>query len=203
MSATSFTAIDCQKLVQIVEPIARAHGAEVVDVELKTDRSGWVLRVTVEKLGAAAEKLSTEKAAIDLERCSDISKDLGPALDVADLIPASYNLEVGTPGLERALRGEEDYVRFAGEKAKLKLRSPAAGQSVVVGVLQGVVEGKVTLQEGSRSYEIPLADVASGHLVFEWPRGNTNKNGSSARGPAKQHLSNARAKRENENERKK
>jgi len=179
MAATSFTGVDRHKLAQIVEPIARAHGAELVEVELKTDRGGWVLRVTVEKLGAAAEKLSTEQAAIDLERCSDISKDLGPALDVADLIPASYNLEVGTPGLERALRGEEDYIRFAGQKAKLKLRVPAAGQSVIVGSLEGVDDGKVKLQEGSREYAISLADVTSGHLVFEWPPK------SPARGPSK------------------
>jgi ribosome maturation factor RimP len=74
-------------LDRVVEPIARAHGAEVVDMELRTERGSWVLRVYVEKAGAAAQNLSTRDAAVNLELCANVSRDLSPALDVADLIP--------------------------------------------------------------------------------------------------------------------
>jgi ribosome maturation factor RimP len=159
--------IDRDALLRVVEPVVRAHGAELVDVELKPDQHGWVLRVFVEKAGSAANKLSTRDAAVDLELCADVSRDLSPALDVVDLIPHAYNLEVGSPGIERPLRGAEDYVRFAGQKAKLRLQEPVAGQRVVVGVLQGTADGHVRVADGSRQYDIPLASIERARLVFE------------------------------------
>ena len=82
--------IDRDALLRVVEPVVRAHGAEVVDIELKPDRGGWVLRIYVEKAGASANNLSTRDAAVDLELCADVSRDLSPALDVVDLIPHAY-----------------------------------------------------------------------------------------------------------------
>jgi ribosome maturation factor RimP len=164
----SLHGIDHDALVRVVEPVVRAHGAEVVDLELKPEQHGWVLRVYVEKAGAAANNLSTRDAAVDLELCADVSRDLSPALDVADLIPHTYSLEVSSPGVERPLRGEHDFTRFAGQKAKLKLREPLNGQRVVVGVLDGVGDGKVRVKDGSRTHEVPLASVDAARLVFEF-----------------------------------
>ncbi len=155
-------------MLAVVDPIVRAHGAEVVDIELKSE-VGWVLRVTVEKLGAESARLSTRDAAVDLELCSSVSRELSAALDVADLIPHRYSLEVGSPGIERPLRSEADYVRFAGERAKLKLRSGAVdGQKVVTGVLTGFAEGHVLLEEGASNHRVPLLDIVSARLVFEF-----------------------------------
>jgi ribosome maturation factor RimP len=167
-SSSSLHGIDRDALQRVVDPVAHAHGAEVVDMELKPDRGRWILRVYVEKAGAAASNLSTRDAAVDLELCANVSRDLSPALDVADLIPHAYNLEVSSPGIERPLRAERDYVRFTGEKAKLKLREPVGGQRVVVGVLDGVQGGKLRVKEGSRVHEVPLSSVDSARLVFEF-----------------------------------
>jgi len=162
--------IDRDALLRVVEPVVRAHGAEVVDLELKPDRGGWVLRVLVEKAGAAAHKLSTRDAAVDLELCSEVSRDLSPALDVVDLIPHAYNLEVGSPGVERPLRGAADFARFQGQKAKLKLRESLAGQRVIVGIIEGGGAeggGTIRVSEGGRTHEVPLAAVERARLVFE------------------------------------
>jgi ribosome maturation factor RimP len=156
------------RLYAVIEPVVRAHGAELVDLELKNE-NGWVLRVYVEKLGASAERMSTKQAAVDLELCSQIARDLSPALDVADPIPNRYHLEVGSPGIERPLKREGDFVRFAGEKAKLKLSKGVGGQKVLVGTLGEVSKDKVlTLVDGGRTYEIPLDDVVAARLVFEF-----------------------------------
>jgi len=159
--------IDRDALVRVVEPVVLAHGAELVDLELKSDRGGWVLRVYVEKAGAAAQALSTRDAAVDLELCANVSRDLSPALDVVDLIPHAYSLEVSSPGVERPLRGAADYVRFAGQKAKLRLRDPVGGQRVIVGILAGVADGKVQVSESGRTHEVPLHSVDRARLVFE------------------------------------
>ena len=158
--------VDRDRLNAVIEPVVRAHGAELVDVELKNE-SGWVLRVYVEKLGASAEKMSTKQAAIDLELCSDIARDLSPALDVADPIPQRYNLEVSSPGVERPLKKAADFVRFAGEKAKLRLRNAVEGQKVLVGVLGPFDGGTLAVTEGSKTWNVPIEDVVSAHLVFE------------------------------------
>jgi ribosome maturation factor RimP len=177
MSSTnpSLHGVDRAALLRVVEPVVRGHGAELVDLEFRPERGGWVLRLYVEKEGAAERNLSTRDAAVNLELCAGISRDLSPALDVADLVPHAYQLEVSSPGVERPLRTERDFVRFAGERAKLKLHEPlpaagdkAALQRVVVGTLDGVVDGHVRVREGKRTLDIPLSGVESARLVFEF-----------------------------------
>jgi len=164
---SSATFVDRERLAAVIDPVVRSHGAELVDVELKNE-AGWVLRVYVEKLGASVEKMSTKQAAIDLELCSNIARDLSPALDVADPIPHRYHLEVSSPGVERPLKKLADFDRFAGEKAKLKLKTAISGQKVLVGKLGPVKDGAVVLIDGEKSHRIPVDDVLAARLVFEF-----------------------------------
>jgi ribosome maturation factor RimP len=148
------------------------------------------LRVYVEKLGASAENLSTEQAAVDLDLCSGIAKDLSPALDVVDVIPHTYNLEISSPGVERLLRGERDFIRFAGKKAKLKLTNPIRGQKVLVGILGPVSGGKLAVKDGGADYAIPLGDIEFGRLVFEFGAASRpGKPGSNGRKQQKSNFS--------------
>jgi ribosome maturation factor RimP len=167
--------IDRAALERVVEPITRAHGAEVVDMELKPDRGAWVLRIYVEKAGAAENNLSTRDAAVDLELCANVSRDLSPALDVADLIAHTYRLEVSSPGVERPLRNEKDFARFVGQKAKLKLREAIDGQRVLVGALEGISAGNVRVALGTQTREVPLSLVESARLVFEFGSSGKDK----------------------------
>ncbi len=154
--------VDLTRLRAVIEPVARAHGADVVLVELKNE-NGWVLRITVEKTG-------TETA--DLELCANVSRDLSPALDVADMIPQRYSLEVSSPGLDRPLLGEADFVRFSGRKAKIKLRHSAEStQKVFIGEIACTAPGKITVTEGTRTHTLALADIEKARLVFEIEKG--------------------------------
>ena len=168
--------LDRARLDAIVAPIAQAHGAEIVDIELKSEQGGWVLRIYVEKLGSRESHASTEQAAIDLSLCSNIARELSPALDVADLIPHRYNLEISSPGVERPLRRIEDFVRFCGKKAKLRLKTAIKGQKVLVGILEAVAGDRITLADGNQSYDIPHDTIDSARLVFEFgPRPKPGK----------------------------
>jgi ribosome maturation factor RimP len=160
--------IDRDRVQAVLEPVARAHGAEVVDFEWKSEPGGWVLRIFVEKLGSSESNLSTEEAGVGLELCAGIARDLSPALDVASFIDHRYHLEVSTPGIERNLRHARDYTRFAGKKAKLRLKAGVGGQKVVIGILGAVSASSVLVDLGSKSHDIPFEDIASGHLVFEF-----------------------------------
>ncbi len=162
--------VDLTRVRAVIDPIARAHGADVVSVELKNE-SGWILRVYVEKSG-------TESA--DLELCAGISRDLSPALDVADIIPQRYSLEVSSPGLERPLFSEADFRRFVGRKAKIKLKHDSAStQKVFLGdlgeVTAGVFGGTLHVVEGKRTHELLLNDIEKARLVFEIAKGPKRK----------------------------
>jgi ribosome maturation factor RimP len=183
-SQKTHVTIDREKVLALVAPIAEAHGGEVVDVELKTEQGGWVLRVYVEKVGAAANRLSTKDAAVDLELCAKVARELSPALDVADLIPHRYHLEVSSPGVERPLRRREDFARFSGEKAKLWLHKPCAGQKVLVGTLASFENDVVSVQDGHRTFQVPFEDVERARLVFEF--GPASKPGTKPGKPGKQ-----------------
>ena len=161
--------VDRSKFDPIVDPIARAHGAEIVDVEFKSEQSGWVLRVFVEKHGSAERQATTQDAAIDLEFCSKIAKDLSPALDVVDLIPHRYHLEVSSPGLERPLKKRGDYARFSGKKAKFKLQTAVRGQKVITGVIGRLHGDVLDVDDDGRVYSFAIADITSARLVFEFP----------------------------------
>jgi ribosome maturation factor RimP len=165
---SSVRAFDRAKVDAIVDPIVHAHGGEVVDIEFKSEPSGWVLRIYVEKLGSAEHNASTEQAAVDLDLCSHVAREVSPALDVADLIPHRYHLEVSSPGVERPLRQRRDFVRFAGKKAKLKLHAAVRGQKVLVGILGPCGGDSVEVIDGHNTYAVAFDNVAAARLVFEF-----------------------------------
>ncbi len=188
------TQLDRAKLDAIVAPIVHAHGGEVVDVEWKMESGAWVLRVFVEKQGAQAKGLSTKEAGVTLELCANVARDLSPALDaIEDIIPHAYNLEVSSPGVERALKTKADFSRFVNDKAKLWLKKAALprgidggeharptgnGSRVLEGRLIGFASDIIVLVDGSRTYDVAFDDVDRARLVFELETGTKKKPGT-------------------------
>ncbi len=108
---------------------------------------------------------------MSLEDCAEVSRDASAVLDVDDLIPQHYHLEVSSPGIDRPLRAPGDFVRFAGEGAKVKLARPAPdGQRVLRGVIAEAPEGQVAMVVDGKRIEVAFADVAEANLVFELKR---------------------------------
>jgi ribosome maturation factor RimP len=159
--------LDRERVVNALAPVLAAHHVDCVELVWRSDRGERVLEVTVEQPGSREPG-----AGVTLDLCTEISRDLSAALDVADCIPGRYRLEVGSPGLERALYGAEDFLRFAGRAARLKLRQPALGQHVLVGELVASEDAeRVILEVRGKRVEIALADVENARLVFEWRKG--------------------------------
>jgi len=157
--------LDREKIVSALEPVLQVHGVDCVELVWRTDRGESLLEVTIER-----PDTRDPGAGVTLDLCTDISRDLSAALDAADCIDRHYRLEVGSPGVERALYDAHDYERFAGHDAKLKLKKPLRGEYVVSGTLDGLDDGKIAISvRGARSL-IELADVDKAHLVFSWKR---------------------------------
>jgi len=161
----SLKGLDRDRIISVVEPVLAAHGVDAVELIWRSDQRGWVLYLTVERPGS-----EDPSAGITLDLCADISRDLSAALDVADaIVGPRYRLEVGSPGVERALYGVQDYGRFAGKQAKVKLRAAVDGQRVLHGSLKGIdEEGRIVLDGEGREYRLLPEQIESGRLSFDW-----------------------------------
>lgn len=158
--------IERDRLHAVLEPVLLAHGVEAVELIWRTDNKGWLLLLTIEKQG---HSLPGDGITVDL--CADISRDLAVSLDVEDLMPHQYRLEVGSPGLERSLYRREDYARFAGCNVRLKLREPILGQSVLRTKLCGLDdEGNIVIETGNSQRALAPELIQAGRLVFDWNR---------------------------------
>ncbi len=164
--------LDRERVLGVVEPVLRAHGVEGVELLWRTDRGGWVLELTIER-----PESRRPGDGVSLELCTDISRDLSAALDVTDVIPHRYRLEVGSPGLERALYQARDYERFAGQLARLKLRQAASdGQRVITGTLHGLDEsGSVAVETSKGVLSVELENIDAARLVFDMNAGRGQK----------------------------
>lgn len=156
----------------VVRPVLSAHGVVLFDLQLRRERTGWILRVMIEHEGSTAPS-----GGVSVDLCADISRDISAALDVSDPISHAYTLEVSSPGVERPLRHAADFERFAGQAAKIVLSEPLPdGQSALRGKLQGVRGDRVVIDQGSGPIEAPLSSIKLAHLVFEFPSQPKRKN---------------------------
>lgn len=162
----------------VAERVARSYALDVFDVQFQRESRGWVLRVILDRpyspdAPAAAADTGRPEESIGIAECQKVSEDLSAILDVEEdalglSLPDNYTLEVSSPGLDRPLRGAEDYRRFAGRLAKIVSREPVKGQSAFAGRIQGLEGGSVVLVEGRRTHRIPLAMISRAHLDVEF-----------------------------------
>ena len=142
---------------EIARRAAEERGLELVHVEFAGGARAPVVRVFIDKPGGVTHA-----------DCSGVSTHVGTVLDVEDFIPATYTLEVSSPGLERGLYGRADFERFAGRLAKLKTRGAVNGQRNFRGRLAGV-EGEELIFDDKTTgrVRVPLAEVAKANLEID------------------------------------
>jgi ribosome maturation factor RimP len=112
---------------------------------------------------------------VSVEDCARVSRDLSAVLDVEDVIPTAYTLEVSSPGLDRPLRHADDYSRFAGRRAKLVMREAVDGQMFFKGRLDGIEDSadrhEVTVMivgDDGRSHRVPIGAITRANLEVEF-----------------------------------
>jgi ribosome maturation factor RimP len=161
--------VDLARVRAALDPVLSAHAVELADLSFTTDRQGWVLRLVIERPGEPGRVAAPDEPfGVTLADCAEVSRDASQVLDVEDLIPQHYHLEVSSPGLDRPLKSEADFKRFSGRLAKVKLARPAAdGQKVLRGTLEPSPDGKVAILADDKRIEVPFADVTEANLVFE------------------------------------
>lgn len=152
-----------EKLKALAESILSSLGMELVDIEYKREGRQMVLRFFIDKVGG-----------ISLDDCTDVSRELSAVLDVEDIVPGKYILEVSSPGLNRPLKKEADYLRYIGRLVKVKTFEALPDEAgnkrkTFLGELTGFADGIVMmhLREGQNA-QIPIDKVAKASLEFDF-----------------------------------
>jgi len=127
-------ALEIERVQQIAERVAASSGLELVEVEFRGGGKSRLLRFFIDKPGGVTH-----------EDCANLSREVSTILDVEDVVPGSYLLEVSSPGLDRKLSRPADFERFTGSRVKIMTREPVNGNRHFDGRLQSFQQGRLTL----------------------------------------------------------
>lgn len=142
----------------LVRPVVEATGLELVDVTFgREEGHRRVLRVVVDRDGG-----------VDLDAIAEASERLSRRLDVEEVSPGPYTLEVSSPGVERPLRRPAEFARQVGQKVKVRTTRPVMGARNHTGVLMAAGDEEITIAVEGEERTLAYADVSSARTVFEW-----------------------------------
>lgn len=146
-----------QQVEALLQPIASRLSLETVDVQVHGTSARTVLRVLMDR----------PDGGITVEECAKVNEQLGRQLDLYDLFPHAYTLEVSSPGLDRPLRTDAEFRRFAGRRAEVMTAEPVLGQRRHRGRILGVVGDAVVLQVDEAQVQIPKAQILHAKLIVD------------------------------------
>jgi len=146
------------KVETIAQRVVESEGMELVEVEVKGGGNQRFVRIAIDK-----------PEGITHADCELVSHQVGTILDVEDVVPGRYTLEVTSPGVERKLLKPKDYERFQGKKIKLTLREAVEGSRHFEGTLAGFQAGLVALEVApGKTLQFPYDQIQKANLKFEW-----------------------------------
>lgn len=144
------------KLWDIGHKVVKSKGFELVDMEFVKELGNRYLRYYIDKPGG-----------ITLDDCQLISVEVSKVLDDIDPIPYSYILEVSSPGIERPIKQDKDFLKYIGSYVEIKTFEKIEGKKVFTGTLEDYSNGIVTVKNG-KSYSIPGEKISSAKLKYKW-----------------------------------
>jgi ribosome maturation factor RimP len=155
------------RLLQVVEPIVRDHGLEVVDARVLRGGGRAHLRLVVDTPEGDGRVL--------VDTCAAVSREVGHGLDAADVIEGSYLLEVTSPGIDRVLARERDFERAIGRRIEIETREPIEGRRRFKGVLTEFETGIARLELETGPVAIAFENVARARAFHPLPGGGRGK----------------------------
>ena len=147
------------RVTELLRPLVEELGFEFVGLEYSSNPKNALLRLYIDK-----------PEGIDIEDCSQVSREVAALLDVEDPISGHYNLEVSSPGLDRPLFTPEHFVQFAGEEARVNLFVPADGRRKYRGQIVGVADGQLQMIVDGAEVALDMSNISKANLVPDYDR---------------------------------
>jgi ribosome maturation factor RimP len=149
-----------ERTIELVEPIVESEGMELIEVECHRMKSRWLVRLFIDKEGG-----------VTVDDCARISDQVGDVLDVYDIPGGAYNLEVSSPGLDRPLVRDKDFVKYKGSKIKVRTHKLIEGKRNFRGILVDYLqdeEGRyLIINSDGIFYRIRREIVSKANLEYE------------------------------------
>ncbi|NLK61945.1 MAG: ribosome maturation factor RimP [Fusobacteria bacterium] len=146
-----------EKITKVVIPFAEELELDIVDVEYLQDGGYWFVRIYIENKNGAD---------VDLDECEKLSRSVDGLID--GIIDEKFFLEISSPGLERPLKKESDYVRFKGKRASIKLKKKMDELNKIEGIIEDYKDGILTLETEGDIISIPYSNIRKANLVFDF-----------------------------------
>ncbi len=147
-----------KKLWTTLEPYVNDQGFEIIELEFSSYGKTPVLRIYIDGLEGTNRKVT-------LDDCASVSQVLSNVLDTVDMEEETYILEVSSPGFDRPLRREKDFIKYKGECVKVQTEMPIDGRKVYKGILQGIEEGMVIIDVDGNLVRVHLENLKRANLV--------------------------------------
>jgi ribosome maturation factor RimP len=156
--------MDAKEIETLISPVVEQEGGEIVDLQWRREGHQWILRLFIDKPNG-----------ITLDDCAYYSDRVGAFLDEKNAIDQSYVLEISSPGLDRVVKKDKDFEKFAGKAVKVRVKIAENGQRRFAGILKGLKDDKVAVQIGEtvKAFdkknidEVRLDDAADADLKGE------------------------------------
>lgn len=140
---------------KLVEPVVLAEGMDLIEVEYRRESHGWVLRLFLD-----------QESGMSVDDCARMSDVVGDLLDVADVIPSRYHLEISSPGLNRPLRKLEHFLAQLGNVVELRTLVPIEGRRNFKGILRDVTSETISMECGGQVHGVPFLMVERARLRY-------------------------------------
>lgn len=142
------------KISELITPVVEALGYEMWGCELKGSGQHMIVRIYIDSANG-----------VTVDDCSRVSNQISGILDVEDIIPGRYDLEVSSPGLNRPLFTAEQFGRFIGERVKVKLKTPISGRRNYTGEIKAIELDKINIEVDNETIKIAMRNIDKANIV--------------------------------------
>jgi len=146
-----------QLVIDLTEPTLQGSEIKLVDVEYKKIGKNWTLRVLIDK-----------NQGVTVFDCQKLSREIEDLIEIHELIKDHYVLEVSSPGLDRPLKKESDFIRNKGEKIQVNTYSPINNSKINTGTIRDFSNSTLFLENKKDTLEIPLINIMQAKLIIEF-----------------------------------
>lgn len=147
------------RLQEVIEPPLADLGYECVFAETTVENGRKIVRLFIDRLEA-----QSALGAVGIEDCVKVTREIDPILDVADVIPGRYELEVSSPGINRPLAKKKDFERFKGKKVAVRTFEKVGDRRNFLGTLLGLDGDEIRIDVDGREHRVPFEEVSKAHL---------------------------------------
>jgi len=149
-------------LRSLIEPVVSDRGCELVDVELRSQASEAMVRIIIDNEDGDGR--------VSIACCEEVSREIAVQLDAVDYMPGRYRLEVTSPGLDRTLAREKDFIAARGAEVKIRTRLPVGERRRFRGLLVDFHDGIASVKVDKQEVHIPFDAVERANSIYQFSR---------------------------------